>query len=153
MLNPIALSSNPRQNRLLAALSTGEWNRLRPFLEPIELQVGQILCESGAPRAHAYFPTSSIISLVYVTSDGTSTEISSVGNEGLAGITLIMGASATPLRTIVHCRGEAYRLRAEILMAEFSRGADLHQLLLRYTQARLTLIGQLAIMPLAASAS
>jgi CRP-like cAMP-binding protein len=145
MLNPVALPNDPRQNQLLAALSPGEWIRVRPHLERMDLSVGQILCESGSPRTHAYFPTSSIISLVYVTSDGTSTEIASIGNEGLAGVTLIMGASATPLRTLVHCRGEAYRLRAEILTAEFSRGADLHQLLLRYTQARLTLVGQLAV--------
>ncbi len=144
MLNSVA-PHDPRQNQLLAALPPGEWSRVRPYLEPMDLSVGQILCEPGSPRSHAYFPTSSIISLVYVTSDGTSTEIASIGNEGLAGVTLIMGASATPLRTIVHCRGGAYRLRAEILTAEFSRGADLHQLLLRYTQARLTLIGQLAV--------
>jgi CRP-like cAMP-binding protein len=145
MLNPVALPNDPRQNQLLAALSPGDWSRVRPYLEPMDLSVGQILSESGSPRTHAYFPTSSIISLVYATSDGTSTEIASVGNEGLAGVTLIMGAAATPLRTIVHCRGEAYRLRAQILTAEFSRGADLHQLLLRYTRARLILTGQLAV--------
>ncbi len=145
MLNPAELPNDPRQNQLLAALPPGEWSRVRPYLEPMDLSVGQILCQPGSPRMHAYFPTSSIISLVYVTSDGTSTEIASVGNEGLAGLTLVMGASTTPLRTIVHCRGEAYRLRAEILAAEFNRGADLQQLLLRYTQARFTLIGQLAV--------
>jgi CRP-like cAMP-binding protein len=109
------------------------------------LSVGQILCEAGSPRLHAYFPTTSIISLVYVTSDGTSTEIASIGNEGLAGITLIMGTLAAPFRTIVQSRGQAYRLRGEILTAEFSRGGDLQQSLLRYTQARLALIGQLAV--------
>jgi CRP-like cAMP-binding protein len=145
MLNPVALHNDPRQNQLLAALSPAEWSRVRPHLEPMELSGGQILCESGSPRMNAYFPTTSIISLVYVTSDGTSTEVASIGNEGLAGITLVMGASATPLRTIVQSRGQAYRLRGEILATEFNRGGDLQQLLLRYTQARLTLIGQLAV--------
>lgn len=145
MLNGASLPDYPRQNLLLAALSAGEWSRVRPHLAPMELSVGQILSESSARPTHAYFPTTSIISLVYVTSDGASTEIASVGNEGLAGITVFMGASAAPHRAIVQVKGQAYRLRGEILTAEFMRSADLRQLLLRYIQARLTLVGQLAV--------
>jgi CRP-like cAMP-binding protein len=137
-------AGTPLRNNLLAALPGRDWQRVRPNLEPMELTRGEILCESDSRLAHAYFPTTSTISLIYMMCDGTSTEIAAVGNEGLVGITLFMGVAATMNRVVVQSGGHAYRLPAQILKAEFKRGDAMQDLLLRYTQARLTLIGQTA---------
>ncbi len=145
MSNAAVPQGDPRRNKLLASLPDIEWKRVQSNLERLELSVGETLCESDARLTHAYFPTTSVISLTYVTSDGTSTEIAAVGNEGLVGIPLFMGGAATPNRAVVQSKGRVYRLRGEILAAEFRRGDAMQHLLLRYTQARLTLIGQTAV--------
>ncbi|SIR06097.1 cAMP-binding domain of CRP or a regulatory subunit of cAMP-dependent protein kinases [Aromatoleum tolulyticum] len=141
---------DPRQNRLLAALPADEYARLAPQLELIPLALGDVLYESGIPMHHVYFPTDSIVSLLYVMEDGASAEIAMVGNEGVVGISLFMGGETTPSRAVVQCAGHAYRLTSQVLKDEFDRvggrrSGALHNLLLRYTQALLTQMAQTAV--------
>ena len=145
MLNDPTFAGGPRQNRLLAALPDDEWRRVQPNLVPLELSSGEVLCEFDSRLTHAYFPTTSIISLLYTTADGASTEIAAIGDEGLVGITLVMGETAMGSRVVVQRGGQVYRLDPAALQAEFSRGGTMQKLLLLYTQARLTLISQIAV--------
>jgi len=135
---------SPNQNHLLAALPTAEFERLLPHLELVPMRLGEVLCESGDELQHAYFPTTSIVSLHYVMESGASAEVAGVGNEGLVGISLFMGGQTTPTRAIVQTAGHAYRLRSRLLMEEFNRSGLMLRLLLRYTQALLTQIAQTA---------
>jgi CRP-like cAMP-binding protein len=135
----------PRQNQLLAALPDADFQRLLPHLEPVPLELGRPLYESGSHQGYVYFPTSSIVSLLYVMVDGASAEIAIVGNEGLVGIALFMGGESTPSRAVVQSAGHGYRLRAGALKAEFGRGGELQHLLLRYTQALITQMAQTAV--------
>ena len=132
-------------NHLLAALSAAELKRLLPHLEPIPMPLGHVLYESGRPLDHVYFPTTAIISLLYVLEDGASAEIAVVGNEGLVGISLFMGGESTPSRAVVQSAGQALRLAAGHLRAEFNRGGSMQHLLLRYTQALITQMAQTAV--------
>src|SRR5213596_2482287 len=109
------------------------------------MPLGQAVYESGGPQGYVYFPTNSIVSLLYVLADGATAEIAVTGNEGLVGIALFMGGETTPSRAVVQSAGHAYRLRAEILKEEFARGGTLQQLLLRYTQALITQMAQTAV--------
>ncbi len=136
---------NPKQNHLLDALLIGEFNRLLPNLEHIELPLGKVLYESGGTLSHVYFPTTSIISLLYVMENGASAEIAVVGNEGILGISLFMGGETTSSRAVVQSAGHAYRLKAQLLKEEFSRGGPVQRLLLRYTQALITQMAQTAV--------
>jgi len=138
-------SHNPQQNHLLAALSAGERDRLYPHLRLVPLPLGQVLYESGDVLGHVYFPTDSIVSLLYVLADGASAEISVVGNEGLIGIALFMGGETTPSRAIVQSAGHAYQLIGQLLKDEFHRNGELQLLLLRYTQALITQMAQTAV--------
>ena len=135
----------PRENGLLAALSDPEWQRLAPHLKAVFMRLGQVVYESGAHLDHVYFPTTSIVSLLYVMADGASAEISVVGNEGLVGVALFMGGESTPSRAVVQSEGWAYRLRGHILKEEFTRGGEMQHTLLRYTQALLTQMAQTAV--------
>ena len=135
----------PPENHLLAVLSDADWARLEPHLALIDMPLGQVVYESGDRLDHVYFPTSSIVSLLYVMEDGASAEIAIVGNEGLVGIALFMGGETTPSRAIVQSAGRAYRLPAAILKEEFRRGGALQRLLLRYTQALITQMAQTAV--------
>ena len=135
---------SPRQNRLLRALPALEWERLIPQLELVELPLGQVICESGSPSHYVYFPTTSIVSLLYVMEDGASAEIAVVGHEGMVGVALFMGGGTTPSRAVVQSAGHAYRLKGQLLKEEFHRGGALQYLLLRYTQALLTQMAQTA---------
>ena len=135
----------PRQNQLLAALPASEYVRLLPHLEQVPLELGRALYESGSHQAYVYFPTDSIVSLLYVMEDGSSAEIAVVGNEGLVGIALFMGGESTPSRAVVQSAGYGYRLRASVLKTEFGQGGDLQHLLLRYTQALITQMAQTAV--------
>jgi len=119
-----ASSAAPKANRLLAALPEKNYQALLPLLERVELPLGMALYESGAKQAHVYFPTSSIVSLLYVLEDGASAEIAITGNEGLVGIALFMGGETTPSRAVVQSAGEAYRLKAAVLKEQFERGGD-----------------------------
>jgi CRP-like cAMP-binding protein len=135
----------PRRNKLLAALPDVEWERLQPQLHPVFMPLGQALYESGGQLEHVYFPTTSIVSLLYVLADGASAEIAVVGNDGLVGIALFMGGETTPSRAIVQSEGWAYRLKVQSLKEEFTRGEELQHLLLRYTQALITQMAQTAV--------
>ena len=134
-----------RQNHLLGALPADEWNRLYPRLELRPMPLGHILYEAGDTMRHAYFPTTSIISLLYVMEDGSSAEIAIVGNEGIVGISLFMGGETTPSRAIVQSAGLAYRVAGQFLKEEFFRAGPMQDLLLRYTQALITQMGQTAV--------
>ncbi|MBW8905192.1 MAG: Crp/Fnr family transcriptional regulator [Betaproteobacteria bacterium] len=135
----------PKANRLLAALPEKNYQTLLPLLERVELPLGMALYESGAKQAHVYFPTSSIVSLLYVLEDGASAEIAITGNEGMVGIALFMGGETTPSRAVVQSAGEAYRLKAAVLKEQFERGGELQHLLLRFTQALITQMTQTAV--------
>jgi CRP-like cAMP-binding protein len=136
---------SPRQNRLLAALPDADYERLLPYLEPVPLELGRPLYESGSHQGYVYFPTTSIVSLLYVMVDGASAEIAIVGNEGLVGIALFMGGESTPSRAVVQSAGDGYRLGASVLKNEFGQGGELQHLLLRYTQALITQMAQTAV--------
>ncbi len=138
-------SSEPQQNRLLAALPPQERARLYPLLQFVPMPLGKVLYESGDVLQHVYFPTDSIVSLLYVLADGESAEISVVGNEGVIGVALFMGGDTTPSRAIVQSAGRAYRLSSQRLKDEFNRHEQLHWLLLRYTQALITQMAQTAV--------
>jgi CRP-like cAMP-binding protein len=138
-------SRAPPLNKLLAALPPQIYERLRPRLELVTLEVGASVYEAGGKQAYVYFPTDSIVSLLYVMKDGASAEIAGVGNEGLVGIALFMGGETTPSRAVVQCAGHAYRLRAKLLKGEFEFGGTLQHLLLRYTQALITQMAQTAV--------
>jgi CRP-like cAMP-binding protein len=135
----------PTENHLLAALSAAEFKRLRPHLEPVPMALGQVVYESGRLLDHVYFPTSSIVSLLYVLENGSSAEIAVVGNEGLVGISLFMGGETTPSRAVVQSAGQALRLAARHLRAEFGRAGSMQHLLLRYTQSLITQMAQTAV--------
>ncbi len=136
---------SPRQNHLLDALPSEDYVRLEPHLELIPMRLGDVLYEPGSQLRYVYFPTTSIVSLLYVMEDGASAEIAIVGNEGILGISLFMGGETTPSRAVVQSAGHGYRLRAQLLKNEFGRfGAMLH-LLLRYTQALITQMSQTAV--------
>ncbi len=136
---------DPRQNHLLDALLATDYNRLFPNLEFVKLPLGQVLYESGQQLKYVYFPTTSIISLLYVMENGASAEIAIVGNEGILGISLFMGGETTPSRAVVQSAGEGFRLKGDILKSEFNRAGPVQRLLLRYTQALITQMAQTAV--------
>jgi len=140
-----AAPQSPKENRLLAALPEADLEALEPMLERVAMPLGQAVYESGAPQGHVYFPTSSIVSLLYVLADGATAEIAVTGNEGLVGISLFMGGETTPSRAVVQSAGDGYRLRGSVLKREFERGGALQHLLLRYTQALITQMTQTAV--------
>ncbi|MFN0161895.1 MAG: Crp/Fnr family transcriptional regulator [Burkholderiales bacterium] len=141
----MAAPPDPRTNRLLAALPVAEWGRWAPQLEAVTLPLGRALYESGSTMSHVYFPTTAIVSLLYVMEDGASAEIAVVGNEGLVGISLFMGGESTPSRAVVQSAGHGFRLRAQLLKEEFSRAGPVLHLLLRYTQSLITQMAQTAV--------
>jgi CRP-like cAMP-binding protein len=129
----------------LAALTKEAYERWLPYLEKVEMPLGQVLYESGGRLEHVYFPATSIVSLLYVMMDGASAEIAVVGNEGVLGISLFMGGETTPSRAIIQSAGFGYRLPSRYLKAEFQRGESAMHLLLRYTQALITQMAQTAV--------
>ena len=137
--------SHPKDNHLLSVLPDAEWARIGPHLVPVDMPLGQVVYESGDRLDHVYFPTTAIVSLLYVMEDGASAEIAIVGNEGLIGIALFMGGETTPSRAVVQSAGKAYRLEARILKEEFHRAGPVQRLLLRYTQALITQMAQTAV--------
>src|SRR6185295_5346967 len=137
--------TNPKQNHLLAALPAADFIRLAPQLELVPLALGAVIYESGGEQGHVYFPTSGIVSLLYVMNDGAAAEIAVVGSEGMVGISLFMGGGTTPSRAVVQSVGKAYRLDAAQIKREFARGGALQRLLLRYTQALITQMTQTAV--------
>jgi len=143
-------SHAPSQNHLLAALPAAEYEYLSPHLELVAMPLGDALYESGGELRYVYFPTTAVVSLLYVTENGTSAEIAGVGNEGVIGIALFMGGETMPNRAMVQCAGYAYRLKPQLLKDAFNRAGGrrsgaLQHLLLRYTQALMTQMSQTAV--------
>src|ERR1700679_4259373 len=137
-------SAQPSQNHLLGALPPAETQRWVPLLESVDLPLGHVLYEAGAALGHVYFPTTAIVSLLYVMEDGASAEIAVVGNEGVVGVSLFMGGESTPSRAVVQSAGQGFRLKANIMKEEFNRAGAVLHLLLRYTQALITQMAQTA---------
>ncbi len=142
--SPAALQQ-PQHNHLFAALPEESRRRVFPHLELVPLALGQVLYESGNKLQSVYFPTNSIISLLYVMEDGASAEIAVVGNEGMVGVALFMGGETMPNRAVVQSTGFAYKLQGSLLKEEFNRSGSMQHLLLRYTQALLTQMAQTAV--------
>ena len=132
-------------NHLLASLPPDARARLFLQLELVPMPLGEVLYESGSRLRHVYFPTTCIVSLLYVMEDGATAEIAVVGNEGVIGIALFMGGETTPSRALVQSKGQAYRLKSQLLKEEFNRSGEMQHLLLRYTQALLTQMAQTAV--------
>jgi len=143
----MAVSSRhtPKRNHLLAALPATDYKRLLPDLKLIPMPLEWAVYESGNKMGYVYFPTTSIVSLLYVMENGASAEIAIVGNEGLVGISLFMGGETTPNRAVVQSAGYGYRLKAKVLKREFALGRALQHLALRYTQALITQMSQTAV--------
>jgi CRP-like cAMP-binding protein len=139
------VSHNLGKNHLLAALPRLVSDRWLPLLESVELPLGHVVYESGATLSHVYFPTTAIVSLLYVLENGASAEIAVVGCEGIVGISLFMGGKTTPSRAVVRSAGQGLRLKAEFLEQEFNQGGPVLHLLLRYTQALITQMAQTAV--------
>jgi CRP-like cAMP-binding protein len=142
------MSHEPQQavgNRLLAMLPQEEMERLRPDLEPISLALGEVIYESGGQQSYIYFPTTAIISLLYMMENGASAEMGVAGNDGLVGVALFMGGNTVPNRAVVQSAGDAFRMKTKVLQEEFARGGTFQRLLLRYTQALMTQMSQTAV--------
>lgn len=140
-------AGNPHtgENELLAALPPADLERWSPLLEPVTLKLGQVLSESGTPIGHVYFPTTAIVSLLYVLADGASAEIAVVGREGVVGISLFMGGETTPSRAVVQSAGKGFRLRGPAMKDAFEGAGPVMHLMLRYTQALITQMAQTAV--------
>ncbi len=136
---------DPRQNNLLAALPTEDYSRLLPDLELVEMPLGWVIYESGAKMTNVYFPTTSIVSLLYVMENGSSAEIAMTGRDGLVGVHLILGGDTTPSRAVVQSAGYGYRMKASIMKREFNAGGHVQHLALCYTQALITQMAQTAV--------
>ncbi len=141
----MALPHSPMQNHILAALPEEDCARLLPHLELIPMPLGWAVYESGGHMSYLYFPTTSLVSLLYVMEDGASAEIAISGNEGLVGIALFMGGETTPSRAVVQSAGNGYRLGANVAKREFAAGGNLQHLALHYTQALITQMAQTAV--------
>ena len=138
-------ADDARNNRLLAVLPEADRTRFAPHLEAVDLPLGKVLYESGSPVTHVYFPTTSIVSLLYMMEDGASAEIAVVGDEGIVGISIFMGGESTPYHAVVQSAGRGFRMKASLLMQEFNRAGPTLHLLLRYTQALITQMSQTAV--------
>ena len=139
------IGRDPKSNHLLAALPNAEWLRWLPQLEWVKMPLGEVLYESGTQQTHIYFPTTAIVSLLYVMESGASAEIAVVGNEGAVGISLFMGGESTPSRAVVQSAGQGVRLKAPMIKDEFNRSGPVMHVLLRYTQALITQMAQTAV--------
>jgi CRP-like cAMP-binding protein len=140
-----AVQADALHNHLLGALPAADFERLNPHFEHVALKLGDVLYEPGGRMRYVYFPTTAIVSLLYVMADGASAEIAIVGNEGILGISLFMGGESTPSRAVVQSAGYGFRMRAAVLKDEFGRFGVLMHLLLRYTQALITQMAQTAV--------
>lgn len=140
-----ARPTEPVGNRLLAALPREEYERLWPQLRQVSFALGEVVYEFGGQLDYVYFPTTSIVSLLYTMENGSSAEMGLTGNDGVVGIALFMGGGTMPNRAVVQSAGDAIRMKARLLQDEFARGGQFQQLLLRYTQALITQISQTAV--------
>jgi len=140
----MSIPHSPNQNHLLAALPAAEFEHLAPHLELVPMLLGETLYEPGGQLSHVYFPTTAIVSLLYMLESGLSAEAAGVGNEGILGISLFMGGDTTPSTAVVQTAGHGYRLQGRLLKEEFHRAGPMQRLLLRYTQALVTQMFQTA---------
>ena len=141
----LARLTEPVENRLLAALPRDEYESLLPSLQPVSFSLGEVVYEFGGQLDYVFFPTTSIVSLLYTMENGSSAEMGLTGNDGVVGIALFMGGGTMPNRAVVQSAGAAIRLKAKVLQDEFARGGKFQHLLLRYTQALITQISQTAV--------
>ncbi|HEX8649899.1 MAG TPA: Crp/Fnr family transcriptional regulator [Pyrinomonadaceae bacterium] len=135
----------PDGNRLLAMLPRDEYESLRPHLKHVSFALGEVIYESGGQQSYIYFPTTAIISLLYMMENGSSAEMGVAGNEGLVGVALFMGGNTVPNRAVVQSAGDALKMKTKVLQDEFARGGMFQRLLLRYTQALMTQMSQTAV--------
>jgi CRP-like cAMP-binding protein len=135
----------PVDNRLLAALPPADYARVRPHLQPVTFALGDLVYDTGGPQDSLYFPTTAVVSLLYTMEDGSTAEMGLTGNDGVVGIALFLGGDTTPNRAVVQIAGEALRIPAKRLLAEFKQGGAVQQVLLRYIQAFITQISQTAV--------
>jgi CRP-like cAMP-binding protein len=140
-----ASSNEPVENRLLAALPSDEYERLHSRLEQVSFSLGEVVYEFGGHLDYVFFPTTSIVSLLYTMENGSSAEMGLTGNDGVVGIALFMGGGTMPNRAVVQSAGGALRMKAKTLQDEFALGGRFQHLLLRYTQALITQISQTAV--------
>jgi len=136
---------SPKHNGLLAALPPEDYERLRPHMTPVELHLGEVVYESGSPLRHVYFPVSGIVSLLYIMENGASAEIAVIGNDGLVGVSILLGGDTTPSRAVVQVAAQAYQVRSDAVLREFHRGGPMQFLILRYVQALMTQMSQTAV--------
>ena len=141
----VATSNASIENRLLAALPVEQYERLRPSLQPVEFALGEVVYEFAGQLDYVFFPTTSIVSLLYTMENGASAEMGLTGNDGVVGIALFMGGGTMPNRAVVQSAGAALRMKAKVLQDEFALGGKFQQMLLRYTQALITQISQTAV--------
>ena len=139
---PYTLTCNPKQNRILGALPANEYERIHDDLELVQLELGQVLYESGDSLSHIYFPVTSLASLIFTTSKGATAELAIIGNDGLVGIPLVLGGDTTTHRVVVQSAGAAYRARVEVIRWELDQGGEFQHLALRFTQALMTQMAQ-----------
>jgi CRP-like cAMP-binding protein len=144
-MSELTISKNEVENRLLAALPSDEYERLRPGLQQVSFPLGKVVYEFGGQLDYVYFPTTAIVSLLYTMENGASAEMGLTGNDGVVGIALFMGGGTMPNRAVVQSAGDALRMKAKLLQDEFARGGKFQHLLLRYTQALITQISQTAV--------
>lgn len=137
--------NDAQKNYLLASLSEADFARIRPHLEFRSFKLGEVLYESGEKMEHVYFPTTAIVSLLYIMENGMTAEIGVVGNDGIVGVSLFMGGETTTSRAIIQSGGATVRMKVKDLKAEFALGGRFQELLLRYTQALMTQISQTAV--------
>jgi CRP-like cAMP-binding protein len=141
----VARPNESTENRLLASLPSDEYERLLPQMQPVTFSLGEVVYEFGGHLDHVFFPTNSIVSLLYTMENGTSAEMGLTGNDGVVGIALFMGGGTMPNRAVVQSAGSALRMKVKVLQDEFARGGKFQYLLLRYTQALITQISQTAV--------
>lgn len=137
--------SDPLTNQLLSTLSGTDWRRWFPLLEAVQLKQGDVLCESGRTLSHVTFPTTAVVSLLYLTRDGASSEIAVVGNDGVVGISVLMGSSTMPCEAKVQSAGWGYRLPVHVFKDEINRAGPILNMLLRYAQGFMAQVAQTAL--------
>ena len=140
----MVIAPDPSENHLLAALPVAVRQRWLPQLQPVEMPLGQVLIESGRVPTHVYFPTTAIVSLLYVMENGASAEIAVIGNDGIVGVSLFMGGGSTPSQAVVQSEGRGFRMNGQAIKSEFNQSPPVLHLLLRYTQALITQMAQTA---------
>jgi len=136
---------SPQENHLLAAMSYDEWNKLEPDIEEVDFLMNQVLCEYGKTPAYMYFPTTAIVSLLYMTESGSSSEVAVIGNDGVVGISLVLSGSNSPNQALVQTAGKGYRIRAQAVKNAINRDGRILNILLRYSQAMITQVAQTAV--------